>query len=84
MGQVTPIRSRKAAETVARTPAPTIDNVPEPEDVLRQLFRQEARLEAELRDVRFRMTLVRPIYARKHHLMMLPGIDQLRRLFSLC
>jgi len=77
MGEVTPIRRRAKGSGVA------FEASPSPEDVLRALFRKEAELEAELKDVRRRVGIVRPIYAKKHSLLMLPGVEQLRHLFSL-
>lgn len=53
-----------------------------PEAELRGLFRAEAELEASLGLVRASIAAARRDYAAKHGLLMLPGVDTLRRLFA--
>jgi hypothetical protein len=53
-----------------------------PERRLRTLFRKEARLQAELAGTRVAINGIRAHYARKHGLLIWPGLDTLRRLFG--
>lgn len=73
---ITPIRRRQRAGGVA------FEKPPGPEGALRALFRQEAELEAQLRLVRAKMGPARRRYADEHGLLMLPGIDHLRRILG--
>lgn len=70
---VMPIKTRRRGG-VAFEPAP------EPEECLRELFEQEAQLEAGLRLVRAKQAQVRRRYADKHGLLMLPSLEQMRRI----
>lgn len=54
----------------------------DPEGELALLFRREAALLGDLADVRRDLVVQRRRYGTKHNLLILPGLDTLRRLFG--